>query len=80
MNSIAMEVDVLPTITSSWTLIIKPNDNNLQIDDLGFLFAKYKGTWYYIKCADSYLQLLTEYLLAEEQFLNISSKVIIDVV
>lgn len=67
MNYSAKPVDVLPEVIPTYSLIISSNNNSLQIDDLGDLYAKYQEKWYLILCYKEDKISLYNYLLGIEE-------------
>lgn len=71
MNSNAQPTDVLPEADPLWSLVIKSNSNQLIIDNLGNLYAKFNDECYHILCLENDFALLNEFLISTDVNLNI---------
>lgn len=67
MNSMAKPTDVLPEEVPSWSLVIKSDNNELKIDNMSDLYAKYNDEWFLIKCSTEDKIALHNYLLVEDE-------------
>ena len=66
MKSGAKATDVLPESIPLYSLVLESDGNDLQIDDLGDLYAKYKDEWYLLRTSDSDENALYNYLFGKE--------------
>lgn len=62
MNSSTKPTSVLPEEVSTYSLVIKSNDNTLHFECMSDLYAQYNDKWYLIKCSKADLNELENYL------------------
>ena len=72
MSSSAKPTDVLPEVVPMWSLVIKSDNNQLVIDNLGDLYAEVNDKWYHILCSKNDYAALDEYLIPSNSNLTIS--------
>ena len=72
MNSSAKPTDVLPEVVPMWILVIKSDNNQLVIDNLGSLYAEFNDKWYHILCSENDYVSLDEYLIPSNSNLTIA--------
>ena len=72
MNSSAKPTDVLPEVVPTWSLVIKSDSNQLVIDNIGDLYAKFNDKWYHILCSENDYLALDEFLIPNDSNLTIA--------
>lgn len=72
MNSSAKPTDVLPEVVPMWSLVIKSDNNQLVIDNLGNLYAEFNDKRYHILCSENDYVALDKYLIPSDSNLTIA--------